>query len=194
MRNLQSAVAAAVAVATVHLVVIGLRAQTPADVPYSGSKMTRTEIIEKLSSDAPGTTVNLEKGKEIYAKICAGCHIFGDIGTAVGPDLSTLASRFRKRDVLDSIMWPSRTISDQYAVTMLEMADGSFNSGVIVREDRNFLYVKNADNLDRPLPVPIANVKERTESTVSLMPEGLVEPLTLDEIDSLVRYVLTQPN
>ena len=195
MRKLQTAVAVALAFACMVFVVIGVRAQdaNPADAPYSGSKMTRQQIIDKLTSEAPGTTVSQEKGKEMFMKVCAGCHIHGEVGTAVGPDLTTLASRFRKRDTLDSIMWPSRTISDQYAVTMLEMADGTFQSGVIIREDRNYLYVKNAENLERPLPVPLANIKERTESTVSLMPEGLMEPLTLDEIDSLVAYVLTQP-
>jgi putative heme-binding domain-containing protein len=165
-----------------------LRAQMPPDPTYPGSKMTRQQIMDKLMSAAPGTTASVAKGKEVYDKLCAGCHIFGDTGTSVGPDLTTLSSRFGKRETLDSIMWPSKTISDQYAVTVFELTDGSLVSGVVVREDARAVYVKNADNLERPRPILLSSVKERTESTVSLMPEHLVADLTLDDIESLVAY------
>lgn len=164
--------------------------QDPAEEAMPGSKMTRQQIIDRLSSAAPGTKVSVERGKQLYEEVCAACHIFGDIGTSVGPDLTTLSSRFGKRDVLDSILWPSRTISDQYAVTIFELTDGTYASGVIIREDTRAVYLKNAEFLERPLPVALASIKERSESTVSLMPEGLVAALTLDDIDSLVAYAM----
>jgi putative heme-binding domain-containing protein len=168
---------------------VGVSAQAPPDVPMPGSKMTRQQVLDKLASDAPGTTVSVARGKEIFEAACASCHIFGDIGTSVGPDLTTLSSRFGRRDVLDSILWPSRTISDQYAVTVFEMEDGTFESGVIIRETGNAVVIKNADHLDRPLPIALSRVKERTESTVSLMPENLLADYSLDDIDSLVTFV-----
>lgn len=155
-----------------------------------GSKMTRQQVVEKLTSATPGTKVSVERGKQVYEELCAACHIFGDIGTSVGPDLTTLSSRFRRADTLDSILWPSKTISDQYAVTVFELTDGTYASGVIIREDARAVYLKNAEHLDRPLPIALTRIKERTESTVSLMPEGLVADRTLDDIDSLVAYVL----
>lgn len=164
--------------------------QDPPEEAMPGSKMTRQQIIDRLSSAAPGTKVSVERGKQVYEEICAACHIFGDIGTSVGPDLTTLSSRFGKRDVLDSILWPSKTISDQYAVTVFELTDGTYASGVIIREDARAVYLKNAEYLDKPLPIALGRIKERTESTVSLMPEGLVAALTLDDIDSLVAYAM----
>lgn len=163
--------------------------QVVAEEPMPGSQMTRQQVIDKLASDAPGTKVSAARGKELYESVCAGCHIFGETGTAVGPDLTTLASRFGRREVLDSILWPSRTISDQYAVTVFEMTDGSFESGVVIRETGNAVAIKNGDHLETPLVIALARVKERTESTVSLMPENLVAAYTLDDIDSLVTYV-----
>jgi hypothetical protein len=80
--------------------------------------------------------------------------------------------------------------SDQYAVTVFELTDGTLESGVILREDARAVYLKNAEYLERPLPIALGRIKERTESTVSLMPEHLVATYTLDEIDSLVTYVL----
>lgn len=164
--------------------------QDPPEEAMPGSKMNRQQVLEKLTSAAPGTKVSAERGRQLYEEICAGCHIFGDIGTSVGPDLTTLSSRFGRRDVLDSILWPSHTISDQYAVTIFELTDGTYASGVIIREDARAVYLKNAEFLDRPLPIALGRIKERTESTVSLMPEGLVAELSLDDIDSLVAYTL----
>lgn len=164
--------------------------QDPPEEAMPGSKMTRQQVLEKLSSPGAGTLVSAERGRALFEERCATCHIFGDIGTSVGPDLTTLSSRFGKRDVLDSILWPSRTISDQYAVTIFELTDGTYASGVVIREDARAVYLKNAEYLDRPLPVALGRIKERSESTVSLMPEGLVADLSLDDIDSLVAYSL----
>jgi putative heme-binding domain-containing protein len=165
-----------------------VRAQASPDPVYPGSKMTRQQIMDKLTSATPGTTAALAKGKELFDKLCSSCHIFGETGTSVGPDLTTLSSRFGKRETLDSILWPSKTISDQYTVTMFELNDGSYQSGVIVREDARAVYIKNSDNLERPRPLLLSSIKERTESPVSLMPEGLISELSLDDIESLVAY------
>jgi putative heme-binding domain-containing protein len=176
--------------------VVGLIAGTGAtlraaqDEMMPGSKMTREQLMARLTSAEPGTTISVPRGKAVFDAACASCHIFGETGASVGPDLTTLASRFAKRDVLDSILWPSRTISDQYAVTVLELTDGTFASGVVMREDARAVYLKNAEYLDRPLPIALGRIKERTESTVSLMPEGLVADLSVNDIDSLVAYVL----
>lgn len=164
--------------------------QDPPEEAMPGSKMTRQQVLEKLSSPGAGTLVSAERGRALFEERCATCHIFGDIGASVGPDLTTLSSRFGKHDVLDSILWPSRTISDQYAVTIFELTDGTYASGVVIREDARAVYLKNAEYLDRPLPVALGRIKERSESTVSLMPEGLVADLSLDDIDSLVKYSL----
>jgi putative heme-binding domain-containing protein len=153
--------------------------------------MTRQQIADQLASATPGTKVSLARGKAIFDEVCAACHILGDTGTSIGPDLTTLSSRFRRTDVVEAILWPSRTISDQYAVTIFALTDDTFVSGVILREDARAVYVKNAEYLERLLPIALDRIRERTESTVSLMPEHLMASYTLDEIDSLVTYVLT---
>jgi putative heme-binding domain-containing protein len=186
------AVRGALCVFVAGLLYQGTRAQAPADAPYSGTKLTRQQILDRLSSAEPGRTASAA-GREIYAKVCANCHVFGETGTTIGPDLTTVASRFRTRDLLEAILWPSRTISEQYAITLFDLDDGSTVSGLVVREDRTNVYVRNADFMERPLPVPLARIRNRTTPDVSLMPEFLMEPFTLDEIQSLVTYMFTRP-
>jgi putative heme-binding domain-containing protein len=166
-------------------------AQTPQDAPYPASGLTRQQIFDRLTSAAPGTKPSVEAGKTLFEKTCSGCHVFGDIGASVGPDLSTVGSRFGKREILDSVLWPSHTISDQYVMTTFALEDGSTVSGMIARETVAAVAVRNGDHLERPLVLPVSSIKERTESTTSLMPEHLVAAMTLDEIDSLVSFLLT---
>jgi len=167
-----------------------LSAQDPPEEAYPGSGMTRPEIIEQLSGAERGTTALPGRGREIYEEVCAACHTFGETGNAVGPDLTTLSSRFGRRDVLDAILYPSKTISDQYAVEIFTLDDGSYASGVVVRETPQAVFLRTLDALDTPFPILQRRITAREPSTVSLMPEALVAGYSLDEIDSLVAYVL----
>ena len=75
--------------------------------------------------------------------------------------------------MLESILWPSKVISDQYKSEMFEMKDGTVVSGVIVRENAANVFVRTAESPERPVAVPKAEIANRAESTVSLMPAGL---------------------
>jgi putative heme-binding domain-containing protein len=181
-----SVLAAAIVVGT------AVSAREPRLTLQTGQKLTPEEIFDVQNKDErPGSP---EAGRPIYEKVCAACHRFGDaIGKDVGPDLSTIASRFKKRDVLESILWPSKVISDQYKAEMFQLKDGKVVSGVIVRENANSVFLRTADNPDRPLAVPKAEIADRAESTVSLMPAGLLDGYTQTDISNLLAFVLAPP-
>jgi len=162
----------------------GLAAQQVAPV-------NREQILEQHAKDEKGGSA--EKGRPLFESRCAGCHRFGAIGKDVGPDLSTIASRFKKRDVLESILWPSKVISDQYKSEMFELKDGKVVSGVIVRENAANVFVRTAESPKKPVAVPKAEITNRAESTVSMMPAGLIEGMTQQEISNLLAFVLAPP-
>ncbi len=155
-------------------------------------KLTPEEIFEfQIKQEKAGSP---EAGRPLFEKACAGCHRFGEsIGKDVGPDLSTIASRFKKQDVLESILWPSKVISDQYKSEMFEMKDGTVLSGVIVRENAANVFLRTAESPERPVPVPKAQTANRGESAVSLMPAGLLDGFSQAEISDLLGFVLAPP-
>ena len=161
--------------------------------PQAGApKLTPEEIFDVQNKQEQAGSP--EAGRPIFEKMCATCHRFGEsIGKDVGPDLSTIASRFKKRDLLESILWPSKVISDQYKSEMFEMKDGSIVSGVIVRENAGNVFVRTAENPDRPVAVSKALIANRAESPVSLMPAGLLDGLTQADIANLLGFVLAPP-
>lgn len=133
-------------------------------------------------------------GRPIFEKACAACHRFGEqIGKDVGPDLTTITSRFKRRDVLESILWPSKVISDQYKSEMFELKDGTVVSGVIVRENANAVFVRTAASPEKPVQVPKAQIANRAESTVSLMPPGLLDGYSHEDIANLLAFVMAPP-
>jgi putative heme-binding domain-containing protein len=160
----------------------GSRAQTPAAIPQSREQLLETHMKDEKSGSAAA-------GRPVYEKLCAGCHRFGAIGKDVGPDLTTLTSRFKRRDILEATLWPSKIISDQYQSEMLELSDGSIVTGVLVRENASALLIRTGEQPDKPVVVAKARITNRAPSTVSLMPEGLLDALTHDEIANLLAFV-----
>jgi len=137
---------------------------------------------------------NFERGREMFgiAK-CFACHRFDNEGGAMGPDLTSLAGRFSRRDVLESVVTPDKTISDQYAAVQILTTDGQVVVGRIVNlggdsfeVSTNMLDPNALVSVDRRL------VEEMQPSTVSMMPKGLLNTLNADEILDLMAYLLSR--
>lgn len=148
----------------------------------------KEEILAAQSKDEKAGTP--AAGRKTFEERCAVCHRFGGIGKDVGPDLTTIASRFTRRDVLESILWPSKVISDQYLPEIFELSDGKVVSGLIVRENATAVLVRTPENPEKPTVVTKSQIANRSASTASIMPEGLYEKLSPAELSDLLAFVL----
>jgi putative heme-binding domain-containing protein len=179
------------------LTAVGVRAlprdgRAPAIYDPGQQKPTLEEIFDiQNKQDQAGSA---DAGRPIFEKLCAGCHRFGEaIGKDVGPDLTTIASRFKRRDVLESILWPSKVISDQYKSEMFEITGGTVLTGLIVREDATRVFLRTPESPERPVPIVKAQIITRGESPVSLMPPGLLEGYSQADISNLLAFVMSPP-
>ena len=168
---------------------------SPATCPIAAQQpappANREQILEVHSKDEKSGSA--EKGRPLFEKRCAGCHRFGGIGKDVGPDLTTITSRFKKRDVLESTLWPSKILSDQYAPEMFQMEDGKVFSGLIVRENATAVLLRTSENPEKPVVLTKAQITARATSTVSLMPEGLLDDLEPSQVADLLAFVMAPP-
>lgn len=155
---------------------------------FTVQQQTRDEILAEHTKDETGGSA--AEGRPLFDQRCAMCHRFGGIGKDVGPDLTTITSRFKKKDILESILWPSKVISDQYQSEMFELKDGKIVTGVIVRDGATSVLVRTAENPDKPVAIPKAQIANRGPATVSLMPEGLIETLSRKEIADLLAFMM----
>jgi putative heme-binding domain-containing protein len=141
------------------------------------------------------------RGAEVFKKAsCSKCHVFNPAGGSTeavastpgtnaqwGPDLTTVGRRFTVEQLLESIDFPSRVISDQYRTSVIEIEDDRYVDGRIVARDEQTLTVLSSDGSRRTLET--SEVKDITPSKVSPMPEGLLSVLTLEEIKDLFAFL-----
>jgi putative heme-binding domain-containing protein len=179
------AVAGSVVLAASIAVAGNLAASSPQTPP---AQVNREAVLEAHTKDEKGGSA--AEGRPLYEKLCAGCHRFGGMGKDVGPDLTTITSRFKKRDILESILFPSKVISDQYQAEMIELTNGSLITGVLVRESATALLVRTGENPDKPVAVQKAQIANRAPSTISLMPEALIDTLSHAEIENLLAFTM----
>ncbi|MBI4659552.1 MAG: DUF1080 domain-containing protein [Verrucomicrobia bacterium] len=137
---------------------------------------------------------DFERGRKLYSDVaCAACHRFDNDGGSVGPDLSAVAGRFSVRDLLESIAEPSRTISDQYGAIVIRKKNGDVVTGRVANLSGNNLnIVENMLEPGRMANVRRQDIESMEPSSVSMMPEGLLNTLKEDEIQDLVAYLLSR--
>jgi putative heme-binding domain-containing protein len=137
---------------------------------------------------------DFDRGRMVFAAAkCFSCHRYNDEGGGLGPDLSGIAGRFSVRDLLESIVLPSKTISDQYEAVIIATEDGRIVTGRIVNLHGEDLTI-SPDMLapNRMVHVRRGNVVEMKRSPVSLMPDGLLNTLNRDEVLDLIAYLLSR--
>jgi len=147
-----------------------------------------TDLVPYL--DDVGKGRSFEKGREVFtAAQCLACHRFGNEGGAVGPDLTAVFTRFTRRDVLESLIEPSKVISEQYQNSNLTLKNGDELTGRIVEETaQKYSLVTNPLTQAR-MDVNKADVVKKEASKVSPMPEGLLSTFSREEILDLIAYM-----
>ena len=95
------------------------------------AKYTVEELVEYLAGDqAAGVS---SRGASVYVKAqCAKCHRFEGQGETLGPDLTSVASRFTRKELVESIVHPSHIISSQYASKTVLTVDGRQITGLVI--------------------------------------------------------------
>jgi putative heme-binding domain-containing protein len=155
-------------------------------------KWTMAEILPLVQTGLKGR--NFDRGRKLFGETkCFACHRFDNEGGAFGPDLTILSGRFSSRDLLESVLEPSKVISDQYAAVTIVTIDGKIINGRIINLSGD-TYRVNTDMLD-PNAITIVDrrrIEEMVPSKTSVMPNGLLDVLKKDEILDLMAYLLSR--
>ena len=122
---------------------------------------------------------------------CLDCHKFGEQGAGLGPELTTVNSRFRPAEILESIVQPSKVVSDQYRSVTVATQDGKLYSGMPIVTDPMNLVLLLSDGTKATLPK--SEIEEQKASATSVMPEGLLNPLSYQEIADLLALFNSMP-
>lgn len=150
------------------------------------------DLVPVLSQVKRGRSFKI--GKAAFEAVsCAKCHKFGDyVGNLnLGPELTKVASRYSPKDLLESIIEPSKVISDQHAQHYVITDSGLVYHGKLVSETDSLVEIQPDPNRPATVTIPKVEIEERGLSKISRMPNDLLNPLTQEQILDLVAYILS---
>ena len=126
------------------------------------------------------------RGRLVFEKSCAACHRLGDVGHAVGPDLAAVTDR-SPAGLLAAILDPNAAINGQYVAYNVETKDGRSLTGVIAEENAAGMVIAMGNGIREA--VKRAEIESVTTSKLSLMPEGLEETSSPQELADVIAFV-----
>jgi putative heme-binding domain-containing protein len=153
--------------------------------PPSAEKAT---LLAKYKAMVPADALkkaDRKHGRLLFTRTCASCHtLFGE-GAKIGPDL-TGSQRTIPEYLLTKLIDPSAVVARDYQMTVLTMKDGRTLSGLIKEENDKTLTLQTQNEAVR---LDKSDIEERQRSQQSMMPDGLLAPLSEKELRDLIAYV-----
>ena len=171
-------------------------AEFPASVQERGETLLASLDVDRIQQKA-----NLEelaaslgagdprRGKEVFKSskaACSECHRMGYLGGRVGPDLTRVGKVRSERDLLESLMYPSSTFVRSYEPVVVVTAQETYNGVPLEETDESILLATGADTQVR---VARESIEELRPGTVSIMPSGLEEELSRQELADLIAFM-----
>jgi putative membrane-bound dehydrogenase-like protein len=146
------------------------------------------EKLEALLKDLPSGEIR--RGQSVFMgqkAACSSCHAIGYLGGKIGPDLTKIGEIRTERDLLESIIAPSASFVRSYEPMTVATTDGRVLSGLVKKDAPDELVLTIA--ADQEARVPRGEVEEIRPATVSVMPAGLDQQLTPQELADLVAFL-----
>jgi putative heme-binding domain-containing protein len=133
-------------------------------------------------------------GKQMFTvSACLSCHKMEGLGQEFGPDLTKLDPKYTKLDLLRHILEPSLKIDEKYQTYIFETKAGKTITGMIVVDaPQAITIIENPLAKTPPKEIKKADIESKTKSPVSLMPKGMLDKMTRDEIIDLLAYILAK--
>lgn len=134
-----------------------------------------------------------ERGRELFVQQgCQACHTVSADEPLKGPYLGQIGGVMNREQILESILRPNASISQGFATVLITAGDNQTFIGFVSAETANELVLTDISGQSRTLQK--SGIQSRTQLEYSMMPEGLVNALSYDELAAMVDYLsgLTQ--
>ena len=167
----------------------------PAIVPVTSRSFVKDWKLEDLAPQLEAGLKrerDLENGRTLFtATTCIACHNFRGEGGLSGPDLSSVGRRYSPRDLLDNILNPNKVINEQYGMLRYLMLDGRLITGRTVNMVGDTLMVAtNPTDPGSEVRIRSQEIENISPSNVSIMPQGLLNTLTQEDVLDLLAYLI----
>ena len=146
------------------------------------------EVIREYRS-AVASEGDPGRGLEVFERECATCHLLGDTGHEVGPDLVERAASSRDELLVD-ILDPNRSVQSNYVNYRVDAVDGSVLTGILARESETSVTLRRGEGIEEV--VARSDIQSLISMGLSLMPEGLEDEIDPAEMGDLLTFLKSQ--
>ena len=152
------------------------------------SKERKAEIaaMSKAMTEERLARADLENGQQVFEQVCGSCHRMFAKGGRIGPEL-TGANRSNLNYLLENILDPSASLATSFRSSLILLDDGRLVTGVVIEETDRIIGVQTKDEI---VKIDKTTIEERRLSDQSLMPDGLLTPLTEQQRVDLISWLM----
>ena len=149
--------------------------------------------IEAWLAVLSSTDGDAESGRRLFhgavGARCAACHQHSGRGGKIGPELTHVGAKLSRRRLLESILQPSREIAPQYQGWVLETVDGKVLTGLRLAQGGDTGVEPYADSAGKRFTLRSEEVEARTPSNASIMPTGLEQLISVQDLRDLLAFL-----
>jgi putative membrane-bound dehydrogenase-like protein len=146
-------------------------------------------IIDQLKSRLTPPSLseaNLSAGRALFQKTCSNCHVLYGVGRKLGPDI-TGSNRKNLDYLLENVVDPSASVGADFRAVTVVLDSGRILTGVISEQNERTLTLQTAQE---PVTLDRKQIDELKQTSLSVMPDGLLQNLTADQIRDLIGYLM----
>lgn len=154
---------------------------SPADKEQLIAKFKRQFTVESIQR------ADRSAGRALFQKTCANCHRFFDAGGKIGPDI-TGSQRTSVDYLLQTLIDPSAAVNKEYQMQVIQTVEGRIITGLVVEESKTAVTIQT---VNEKIVIPADEVEARKISPVSMMPDGLLQNLSNEQVRQLLAYLMS---
>lgn len=143
------------------------------------------DVIAQRAAATPGDP---EKGKALFKQqSCINCHTFANGQKPKGPHLVDIGKRYKRAELIESIVQPSKKIAQGFDTWAIAMSDGKIYTGFVVLESAETVTLRDTTGISHELIQD--DIDDRIKQEISMMPLGIVGNLTPEQLADLIAYL-----
>ncbi len=136
-------------------------------------------------------TGNAKRGRDLFLKgqgiQCRNCHRVGKEGKELGPELTQIGKKLDRRQLLESMLQPSKTIDPKFRTWLVETASGKVLSGLLVSKDDKEVVLRDAQNKQHRFAAD--EIDGIFPQQKSMMPDLLLRDMSAEQVADLLAWL-----
>ncbi len=155
---------------------------------HPGDHTISNLAFDTVAAEVTGIKGDRRTGAQLFIRQgCVACHTTTSGHAPKGPFLGDIATRYSRAELTESILKPSAKIAQGFSSAWFEMNDGTTHEGFVTRESGDEIELRNVAGI--AITLPKKDISRRGTRETSIMPEGLVANLSVEEFASLLAFL-----